>query len=421
MSNINRETSGTEVLGSNAEAPNISKGPESLVSSEGSGENTHKDTTSTISKSSKSAKKKKKAPSQTPSQPSTPKPVATCSQIYAKEIPDKGLIETREEVQMRLKLGTEYNHENVVGIMVAGSMENPVIDTKTRSFPDTEIKVLLEEISEIKLLLFCRLLLGHARLLPAALRANSVHTFLADEEVTASDLRDVCLKMERPGLQEIRDACADFFRTEEEDDDIQMSSTDESDDDGDMNVMILKPERSKGDLPAKWISKREKARRKANEELGPMPSFNSVLGGSEGTAVDFGETNDNKLHKKKIRVKICGRTIWNYPSDKAMNRGGWLHFCIIAKDSNLYDAVALCRHWDEFFELNILAIWDYFPGANWAEWVGHRWRQQFLQLVCTFQRLFTSCALVAYICIEFIFFNVSVLQLTKSVGIHNVL
>jgi hypothetical protein len=70
-----------------------------------------------------------------------------------------------------------------------------------------------------------------------------------------------------------------------------------------------------------------------------------------------------------------------------MNRGGWLHFCIIAKDSSLHDAVALCRHWDEFFELNILAIWQYFPGANWAEWVGNRYRQQMLQLVyITFPR-----------------------------------
>jgi hypothetical protein len=53
-------------------------------------------------------------------------------------------------------------------------------------------------------------LLGHAALLPAALRANGVEEFLADDEVTASDLRDLCLKMENPGLQEIRDSCADL-------------------------------------------------------------------------------------------------------------------------------------------------------------------------------------------------------------------
>jgi hypothetical protein len=345
-----------------------------------------------ISKSSK--KKKKKASNQTPSQPSTPNRVTTPSQVPPKEMPDKGLIETREEMQTRLKFGSEYNHDKVVGFMVAGTMENPVIDTKTRSFPDAEIKVLLEEISEIKLLLFCRLLLGHAGLLPAALRANSVQAFLAAEEVTASDLRDICLKMERPGLQEIRDACADFFRSgEEEEDGIQIASTDDSEDDRDKDIMILKPQPQKGDLPEKWISKREKARRKANEKLGPMPSLDSMLGGSEGTAVDFGETKDTKTsHRKKIRVKICGRTIWNYPSDKAMNRGGWLHFCIIAKDSNLFDAIALCRHWDEFFELNILAIWGYFPGANWAEWIGSRYRTQLLQLVCPFlHRLFHYC------------------------------
>lgn len=62
-----------------------------------------------------------------------------------------------------------------------------------------------------------------------------------------------------------------------------------------------------------------------------------------------------------------------------MNRGGWLQFCILAKDNRLHDAVALCRHWDEFFELNILAVWQYFPASNWAEWVGSRERQQMLQ------------------------------------------
>jgi len=66
--------------------------------------------------------------------------------------------------------------------------------------------------------------------------------------------------------------------------------------------------------------------------------------------------------------------------DKAMNRGGWLHYCIIAKDSTLHDAIELCRHWDEFFELNILACWLYFPGAEWTTWVGNRYRQQMLQL-----------------------------------------
>lgn len=86
-------------------------------------------------------------------------------------------------------------------------------------------------------------------------------------------------------------------------------------------------------------------------------------------------------YAKKIRVKICGRTIWNYPSDQAMSRGGWFHFPTTAKDSGLNTAIELCRNWEEFFELNVLACWGYFSASNWASWVGSRIKQQALQLV----------------------------------------
>jgi hypothetical protein len=297
---------------------------------------------------------------------------------------DKEFIETREEMYERLKHGKEYNLDEVVGVMVAGTIENPVVATKTITYPDDQIEVLLTEVAEIKHLLFCRLLLGHAALLPAALRADSVEAFLSDPEVTESALRDLCLKMERPGLQEIRDACADLFRPEVEEVDDELPNkveiiddTGDAEDDADFDMMILKPEKPKGALPDTWLSKREKAR----DKLPNMPSREELLGGGGGTIVDFGEIKDDgKFHKTMIRVKICGRTIWNYPSNKAMTRKGWLHFCIIAKDSSLYDAIALCRHWDEFFDLNILSVWHYFPGANWLNWVGNRWRQQMLQL-----------------------------------------
>lgn len=293
---------------------------------------------------------------------------------------DKDLIETQAEMHSRLKHGSEYNHGKISGVMVAGTMENPIIQTKTITFPEDEIQQLLAQVSEIKYLLFCRLLLGHATLLPAALRANTVNEFLADEEVSTSALRDICLKMERPGLQEIRDACADLFRSDEEEDEdeiIKARATGEEDEYGDlMKKKIWQAKKRAGALPEKWVSERQKAK----QALGSMlpPEGNGV--------VDFGHSNVGNKPSKKIRVKICGRYIWNYPSDKAMNRGGWLQFCILAKDSRLHDAVALCRHWDEFFELNILASWQYFPAANWAEWVGSRYRQQMLQLV-SFDRL----------------------------------
>jgi hypothetical protein len=330
------------------------------------------------SPSSKKAKSKNKKKATPAAKAPEPKPE-----------PDKGLIESREEMHERLKNGTEYNQAKVKGVMIAGTLENPVISTKTVTFPENLIQKMLAEIHDIKHLLFCRLLLGHAALLPAALRANNVEEFLADPEVTTAALRDICLKMENPSLQDIRDACADFFRSEEEEEeaDIEMAkpASPTSKDTDEHGMPMFKLKKQKGELPDTWKPKSEMA--KMAEQMGQLPTFDSIMENEEGGAVNFGENKDSKVPGKKIRVKICGKSIWNYPSNKAMNRGGWLHFCIIAKDSSLHDAVALCRHWDEFFELNILAIWQYFPGANWAEWVGNRYRQQMLQLVyITFPR-----------------------------------
>lgn len=61
-------------------------------------------------------------------------------------------------------------------------------------------------------------------------------------------------------------------------------------------------------------------------------------------AVNFGTIKDT-TRQEKIRVKICGRSIWNYPSNKALTRDGWLQPCIMAKDSTLHEAVGLCHHW----------------------------------------------------------------------------
>lgn len=72
----------------------------------------------------------------------------------------------------------------------------------------------MKDIVEIKHLLFCRLLLSHASLLPIAIRANSAEEFLEGKEISNTDLRDLCLKMENPGLQEVRDECADLVRGE---------------------------------------------------------------------------------------------------------------------------------------------------------------------------------------------------------------
>jgi hypothetical protein len=366
------------------------------------------------SKSSKKNKKKKAANSnsESPASPALPDAATLAAEIenvhisqsskavtkgkkkaakqaVTPEIPDKGLIETRQEMHDRLAIGMEYDYREISGLVLGGTLENPTCSTKTIPMDEDDIQRLQDEIAEIKHLLFCRLLLGHATLLPAALRAESVESFLEDPEVAEQDLRDLALKMEQPGLQEIRDACADFFRDENEEDfcddeeenpgtEIALVS-DDSDDD-----LMFKPKRPKNALPKTWQSKKEKdqaVKKSMRESLGMFDDVIDQFGGDMGGArVDFGHIKDGKFKRKKIRVKICGRSIWNYPSDKAMNRGGWLHFSIIAKDSTLYEAVGLCRHWDEFFELNILAIYKYFPTGNWANWVGSQYKQQMLSL-----------------------------------------
>ena len=143
------------------------------------------------SKKTKSKGKKrvgKKAPSKqlaasTNSEPTSPAPpsqVLTVSKgkksgtVPEKgQEPDKVPTETREEMYDRLKNGTKYDTSRVRAQLV-GLIQNPVVMDRTITFDDNEIEQLLEEVSEIKNLLFCRLLLGHAALLPAALRANTV-------------------------------------------------------------------------------------------------------------------------------------------------------------------------------------------------------------------------------------------------------
>lgn len=344
-----------------------------------------------VSKKSKKKRKKNGAASTTDDSSQAVKASKPVSKPASKpqDLPDKSLIESREDMHKRLAHGTKINLDDFRGVMVAGSVENPYVRKTTRTFTEFEIRRLLDEVSEIKHLLFCRLLLGHAALLPAALRADSIEAFFEDQEVTGIALRDVCLKMEKPSLQEIRDACADFFRSDEENE--EQDQTDDADhhesheakpiDPYDLKMRLSKKKR--GELPGTWRSKREVSREKAAENmLGMAPeSMGNIMKATEGGVIDFGNSNNSHQVRKKIRVKICGRTIWNYPSDKAMNRGGWLHFSILAKDSNLNTAIELCRNWEEFFELNILACWAYFPASNWASWVGNRLKQQALQLV----------------------------------------
>ncbi|KAK3725484.1 hypothetical protein LTR37_000454 [Vermiconidia calcicola] len=283
--------------------------------------------------------------------------------------------EDRDEMRSRLTKGVRFRPgAGVRGEMVAGTIESPVATMgKIPEIPADGVETLLDDVAEIKNYLFCRLLLSQAAVLPAALKAGSVEAFLADEQVKPADLRDLCLRIEKPSLQEVRDACADFFRGDDEEGDEQdvTDSEDEGEDPDTKGLMRLKHEH----VPDTWRSKHEQA---VDERKAGMRAMADI----DSTMVDFGDVSaeSGEFKTRKVRVKVCGKTIWNYPSDKSMPRGGWLHYSIIAKGSRLFDAIELCRNWNEFWNLNVLAIFRYFPSPHWEQWSGDRLRQQLLQL-----------------------------------------
>ena len=210
--------------------------------------------------------------------------------------------ETQAQLKKRLQEGVKYNHDR--GLYLVDTIENP-IELKDRSppMPDDEIETLLKEIAEIKNLLFCRLLLSHAALLPAALRANSIDEFLDDKEVTLEDLRDLCLKIEKPGLQEVRDACADLARRDEEEDNAGNADGDYEDenqsDEDQLESYTDRRERLQP-VPKFFKTKREMRLQRQRKR------YQKLVGMDDATAfIDFGVIDDGgEYRKKKMRIKI---------------------------------------------------------------------------------------------------------------------
>ena len=272
---------------------------------------------------------------------------------------DKKNIETEAEMRKRLSEGVKKNLENVWGFQLVGTLENPYETyEKTAPMTNDEIESVVKDIREIKLLLFCRLLLARASMLPAALRANSVEEFLNDAEITESDLRDLCLKVEAPSLQDIRDACADFARGDEADDEDDAADEEEEDDDETFEELINDDRRYSCLHTRNWLLDKFLAKKKKHTK----------------------KSKSKSKSPKKTKVTICGKSIWNHASEKAMSRDGWLQFSVIAKDCDLKHAIQLCRNWAEFSDLNLLTLWQYFPASNWASWGNNKLIQQLQEL-----------------------------------------
>jgi hypothetical protein len=282
-------------------------------------------------------------------------------------------METKEQMRDRLKKPVKF--ERPSGYFMRDASGPLGLEAKTPVIPDDEIEQLLEEVAEIKKFLFCRLLLSQSALLPIALEVNSIEEFLDKEDVTREHLRDLCLKLERPGLQDVRDACADFIRDRDGIEEPETAPVEDADGHLDKGRIPTKHRLVK-ERPGleKYQTKRERAAKKSKKQ---PPAFNS---GEDGM-VDFGKVIDESQYSQKwMKIRVCGRDMYNYRSEKALNRSGWFHFSVIAKDSSLFDAVALCRNWNEFFELNILCMYHYFPAPKWTRFIGDMQRQQLLHL-----------------------------------------
>ncbi|PNP74678.1 hypothetical protein FNYG_12014 [Fusarium nygamai] len=282
--------------------------------------------------------------------------------LLAMHASGKHSTETEEEMRKRLSQGGKKNLDNVSGMQLVGTIENPHETwDKTAPMEDDEIDELIRDIREIKLLLFCRLVLLQASLLPAALRATTFQEFLDDTSVTEADLRDLCLKVAEPTLQDIRDACADFARGDKADDDLPVEDDDDDDDDDETMEQLLQGDKRYHHLHTNdWFKERvikEVERRRF-----------------------FKKKTKKSRRQRKTKVTICGKSIWNHASENAMSRDGWLQFSVMAKDCDLKHAIQLSRNWSEFSDLNLLTLWQYFPASNWTSWGQDRFMQQLQQL-----------------------------------------
>ena len=194
------------------------------------------------------------------------------------------------------------------GEIVGGTVTNPA-ETHGRilGLPKLEVEKLVGEIAEIKQLLMCRLLLSQAALLPAALRASSLEDFFSDPETSISELRDLCLKLEQPSLQEIRDACADFARGDIEDDGPDAPEKEDGDDHKAYDQAIAKRQEggwmSREGMPDVWKSKHEeKIDKEAEQHRDQQRQDEGQL------HADFGEIIDEaSLKSRKVKIRVCGR------------------------------------------------------------------------------------------------------------------
>ncbi|KAG9241107.1 hypothetical protein BJ878DRAFT_483251 [Calycina marina] len=144
------------------------------------------------------------------------------------------------------------------------------------------------------------------------------HKFLANERIPAAELQDLCQKIEYPGLQDMRYACANLFHPDQEEEykkNRQVNSrevglvTERNRDIAGRRTLAGR--RRGADPPNTWISKRELAK----AAMSKANLNNAIIGEDSGGPVNFGDTgNDKPVANDKIQIKFCGIYIWNNSS-----------------------------------------------------------------------------------------------------------
>lgn len=224
------------------------------------------------------------------------------------------LEEKKPENDMRLALHDLWSFvEEIRPKMVEG-------DTK-EDFEKAKNKIidLTKSIREYQLL---RLVLCNPLLMSVALECNSIDDFLNDtKRISNTGLRDLALGLSKSSMQNVRNACADYWLNE---------------------CITLQADAAKETLAIAAPKKSaDNGRSKAEEEEAPV-GLN--------------------------RVKVCGRWVHSYPMESRLPRRGWFQFGLLT-GASWSTAMSLTNSWDEAFEFSLLGGSCYFRDLPF-DWIG---------------------------------------------------
>jgi len=186
------------------------------------------------------------------------------------------------------------------------SMERGVRSYNLKDREDSLAQVRRES-NAIREYLLIRLITKNPALLGVALESGSIDEFLQNPQVRNTDLRDLALGLSNPPLQNIRDACADYWAG-----------------------VALKKEgatiANEEDInTASLIKGKAKQLAIENSLLGklstPKKSRKCIIIDGEKIPISDSAAQDEKDPVLlEERVKVCGRWIYNYPHERRLPR-----------------------------------------------------------------------------------------------------